>query len=234
MITASCQRSTAGSLRGAPLLLLGLLVLAAGRASAQAPRGPGAPGPGTSALTVEHLGRGRIRIKRGKAALRLDLGPDFAGCKGEMYDPMEKQRWQAAVSIEVVDETASPPFDYLVLLAQAAANCNIQGACGASRGESTLIWLKLTRDLALAGKQAILFDSCDVGRWALIEGGEGGAGTEEGFSAKDLRWTGGVLQIDVETDIDDPPKKNWRLTYDRRQPEAGLSWLQEDALRPKD
>ena len=150
-----------------------------------------------------------------------------------MYDPMEKARWKNEMSIELVDATERPPFVYLVLLAQAASHCNIQGACGASRGESTLIWLRLTQDLALAGKQAIRFDSCDLDLWALIEGGAGGAGTEMGFAAKDLRWTGAELQIDVRAVRDDPPE-GWRLTYDRRQPEAGLGWAQQAVTpRPK-
>jgi len=57
--------------------------------------------------------------------------------------------------------------------------------------DSTLFWLKVTKDLSLAGKQAFAIDDCRAGRIAnVVE-----TGGEEYFSwiqAKDLPWVGEV------------------------------------------
>ena len=54
-------------------------------------------------------------------------------------------------------------------MVSASPNCNVQGRCGAGGSNTTLLWLKLTRDLRLAGKQAFAIDDCQAGRSARIE-----------------------------------------------------------------
>lgn len=204
------------SLAGAALIVLGArgaLALAPTRLAAPAP-----PAHGVASLVVEQVGVGQIRISRGGKVVRLDLRADIEGCKTVTFDPMTKQRWPAEVQIERVDESESASFLYVVLLAQAMSNCNIQGECGASEGDSTLIWLKLGKDLALAGKQAVLFDSC-LAKAAQIAADR----DETGFAAKDLPWVGDVLRIEVDA-VGRDASKGWRLSYDHGHPEAGLRW----------
>jgi len=80
-----------------------------------------------------------------------------------------------------------PPYTYVLLLASAASNCNVQGECGADGSDSTLFWLKITRDLSLAGKQSFPISDCRAHRVAVTtaDPGDPNFGT---IQAKDLPW----------------------------------------------
>ncbi len=134
----------------------------------------------------------------------------------------------------MVDETEKAPYTYVVLLASAPPNCNIQGECGAGGSDTTLLWLKLSRDLKLADKQAFAIDDCRAGRSARItrETDPKGEIPDIYFEikAKDLPWKGDVLQIDYEEKPGDAAVVR-RLIYDRRDPDAGLKKVPVEAPR---
>lgn len=157
---------------------------------------------GKASIFLKDLDNGRIRLTRGSQKLVLDLARDISGCPGRVYDPSTNEEYAGGASFEVVDETEKAPYTYLVLLASAAPNCNIQGECGAGGSDTTLLWLKLSSDLKLAGKQAFGIDDCRAGRSARItrETDPKGEIPDIYFDikAKDLPGNGDVLQIDYE------------------------------------
>ena len=196
-------------------LAIGILTLAGGDASAEAPN-----------VTVKGFDNGRVRLVRGSQRAEINLGPDISGCKGRLHDPMTKEESENGLTFEVVDETVKAPYTYVVLLASASPNCNVQGACGAGGPDSTLLWLKLTRDLKLAGKKAVVFEQCSTNRQVRLEKKKGstgdGADGFTGIKARDLSWMGDVLRIEYEEGFQEPVRVQ-SVVYDRRNPEAGLT-----------
>ncbi|HEV8577722.1 MAG TPA: hypothetical protein VGX68_01470 [Thermoanaerobaculia bacterium] len=169
-------------------------------------------------VAVENLNEGRIRLERAGHRLVLNLARQISGCTGQTYDRTVNEEYDAEVDFEIVDEIEGAPYTYLVLLASAPPNCNIEGECGAGGLDSTLFWLKVTKDLSLADKQAFGIDDCRASRIAnIVE-----TGGEEYFSwiqAKDLPWVGDVLTIEYQEEGDDSIH---RLIFDRQNPDAGL------------
>jgi hypothetical protein len=174
---------------------------------------------GRKPVAVESLGGGRIQIRRARRTLNVDLAQEISGCTGRLYDRTVNEEYESTVGFQIVDETKKASYTYLLLLASAPPNCNVQGMCGAGGPDSTLIWLKLTEDLALAGKQSFVLDDCRSGRSAVIPRREGAEGEYVEVQAKDLPWIGDALQIEFEEMSQD---KIPRLVYDRQNPDAGL------------
>lgn len=203
------------------LILVGVAVANSG--ASLVPQPLKAPPKGQAPIAVDSLDKGRIRIHRAGRKRVLNLGREISGCKGRLYDPMTQESSEAEVGFEIVDETEKPPYTYVLLLASAASNCNVQGECGADGSDSTLFWLKITRDLSLAGKQSFPISDCRGRRVAVTtaDPGDPNFGT---IQAKDLPWVGDVLQIEFEKGDKDEGKTQ-RLLYDRRDPNAGLRWV---------
>jgi hypothetical protein len=179
--------------------------------------------PGTP-ISIQGLHHGRVRFERGSQKLVLSLGRDISGCKSRLYDPMTKEESDAGVSWEVVDETVKASDTYVLLLASASPNCNVEGRCGAGGPDSTLLWLKLTKGLKLAGKKAVVFEQCTTNRQARLPATDSKVEAPDEpaeIKAKDLPWNGDVLQIEYEEGAVEPVVVR-RLVYDRRNPEAGL------------
>jgi hypothetical protein len=176
------------------------------------------PYSGTT-IAVESLGGGSIKLKRARRKLIVHLAQEISGCTGRLYDSVTNEEYESTPSFEVVDETEKTPYIYLVLLATAPPNCNVQGRCGAGGPDSTLIWLKLTEGLTLAGKQAFAIDDCRADRYAAITREEGSGDHHAELRARDLLWVGDALKIDFEEGTEDLIR---RLVYDRRNPDAGL------------
>lgn|GEM_PF-1116361 len=182
-----------------------------------------ASSPG-SPTSIKGLHDGHVRLERGSQKLVLDLGRDISGCTRRLYDPMTKEESDAGVSFEVVDETVKASNTYVLLLASASPNCNVEGRCGAGGPDSTLLWLKLTKGLKLAGKKAVVFEQCTTNRQARLPTTASKAANPDEpaeIKAKDLPWNGDVLQIEYEEGAVEPVLVR-RLVYDRRNPEAGL------------
>ncbi len=178
-----------------------------------------APPNGRMPVAVESLDEGRIRLKKAGRKLVVDLSPEISGCTGRVYDLTVKEEWEARVGFEIVDETEKAGYTYIVLLATAPPNCNVQGHCGTAEPDSTLIWLKLAEDLSLAGTQSFAIENCRAVRFVKREDD-----SYEAVQAKDLSWTNDILQVDFEEEYSEP--STWRLTYDRREPELGLQKAQ--------
>ncbi|HEX4961239.1 MAG TPA: hypothetical protein VF173_10410 [Thermoanaerobaculia bacterium] len=217
----------------AAALLLGTITVTGSCTSWRVPSLKGPPN-GSMPVAVEGLKGGRIRVERAGRKLVVDLAQEISGCTGRTYDRTVNEEYAGGVGFEIVDETERAPYIYLVLLASAQANCNIQGRCGAAV-DSTLIWLKLTRELGLAGKQAFAIADCRAERSARVEG-EGDP--DFLLEAKDLTWTGDVLQIRYEESAGDS-ETLWHLIYDRQNPDAGFQRAPErgtgsSAKRPED
>lgn len=145
-----------------------------------------------------------------------DLAEEISGCTGRLYDPMVNEESEGGADLEIVDETTKAPYTYMVLLATAPTNCNIQGICGAAK-DTTLIWLKFTEKLSLASRQAFAIEDCRAGRSTKVERGEY---PDDEIRAKNLPWVNGVLQIDFDEEL--AQKSIPTLIYDRQNPEAGL------------
>ena len=179
-----------------------------------------APPTGRMPVAVENLNQGRIRMDRAGRRLVVDLAREISGCTGRTYDLTVHEEYEGGVGFEIVDETEKAPYTYLVLLASAPPNCNVEGECGAGGLDSTLVWLKVTRDLSLAGKQAFPIDDCRAGRFAKVFKEED---PEDYFfdtiQAKDLPWVGDVLQIEYQDRDEDSIR---HLIYDRGDPDTGL------------
>ena len=212
--------------------LSGLLVLAgcASRAARHVEVPPGMKMP----VAVEDLdSKGRIRLQRGSQRLVVDLGRDISGCKGTLYDLTVHEEYEdmSGASYGLVDETERAPYTYVVLLAWAPPNCNIEGHCGSGGWDSTLVWLKLSPDLKLAGKQVLVLDDCRGDRSAveMLEPGEQSE-EEEGFEylkVKDLPWDGDVLRVAYQN----RDEKVQRFIYDRRNPDAGFQKAPESSQK---
>ena len=170
-------------------------------------------------IAVKAFDSGRLEITRSTHKVTLNLHPDIGGCVGYLYDPLEHEKLgRVGVTFDLVDDTERASYTYLVLLASSWPNCNVQGRCGAPGGEdSSLIWLKLNSDLTLAAKQVLALDDCDSGKSVQITG----TGPERRLMAKDLPWTGELLQIDYEV-VAGSSDRDWRLIYDRSKPDAGI------------
>lgn len=209
--------------------VFGILTLTGVCASSGAADPPRTPRQGETLISVKGLDAGRVRLTRGTQKLVLNLGPDISGCKSRLYDPMEHVSSDADVRFETVDETRQGAYTYLVLLAGAPPNCNVQGMCGAGEESLTLIWLKLDKDLKLAGKQAFAVDECPVQRLIRIEGKDVLGPDLVEIKARDLPWTGDVLKVEYE---EDEGKTVRRLIYDRRNPDAGFKHVPVESPAP--
>jgi len=205
-------------------LLSGILAVGAGCASRAVRHVEIPPGMETPVIVEDLDSRGRIRLQRGRQRLVVDLGRDISGCKGTLYDPTVNEEYEdiSGASYGLVDETEKASYTYVVLLAWAPPNCNTQGHCGAGGWDATLIWLKLSQDLKLEDKQALVLDDCREDRAAveMLEH-EPASEEEEGFEylqAKDLPWDGNVLRVAYQVG----DEKVQRFIYDRRNPDAGF------------
>jgi hypothetical protein len=209
-----------GSLKAVAVALIFGVVAFGESCASEASHRLKAPPNGRMPVAVENLDKGRIRLDRDGRRLVVDLAREISGCTGRRYDLTVNEEHEAGVDFEIVDETEKAAYTYLVLLASAPPNCNVQGHCGGGGSDSTLIWLKVTKDLSLAGKQAFPIDECRAGRFANVFKEEDPEDYYFGtIQAKDLPWIGDLLQIEYQERDKDSIQ---RLVYDRQDPEAGL------------
>ena len=200
-------------LRAVPVVLsLGVLVLGMAGASAATPSEGGRP------VAVEALQAGKIQLLRAGETRVVDLAREISGCKGSTFDPSTKEKYPGGPTVEVVDETEKGPFTYVLLLASAPANCNVQGECGAGGPDATLLWLKVDKMLAVVDREAFALNDCRAQRSAKVTTAEEPDDPDFGrILAKDLPWNGDVLRIEYQE-----REATRHLSYDRRAPGAGL------------
>ena len=122
----------------------------------------GAPGQTPPSLSVAWEKGGIVRLKEGGRAARVNLSQDIVGCLGQLYDPTTSERFgKGEGTSRVLDVTVNQGRRFVLLMALAAANCNVQGHCGAA-GEPnvTLIWLEIAADLSVVKKQTFAVVDC--------------------------------------------------------------------------
>lgn len=171
--------------------------------------------PGTTGIDVESLNDGRIRIERGERSQVVDLSREVSGCKGELYDPTTGDKSWPAVELELLDQAEKDSRAYLLLLATAPSNCNVQGMCGAApEPDATILWLKLAKDLSVEETRAAVIHSCTRFKTLRIDLGDG-----FDIQASDLPWSGDILTVPFEDGMDGPVRQ---LVYDRKDPAAGF------------
>ncbi len=193
------------------VLSLGALLLGMAGASAAVP----------PPVAVEALQAGKIQLVRAGETRVVDLAREISGCKGATVDPSTQEKYPGGPTIEVVDETEQGPFTYVLVLASAPANCNVQGECGAGGPDATLVWLKVDKKLAVVDREAFALNDCRAQRSAKVTTAEEPDDPNFGrILAKDLPWNGDVLRIEYQE-----RETTRHLSYDRRAPGAGLQSL---------
>jgi hypothetical protein len=156
----------------------------------------------------------QIRIVAGTERTLVDLTDDISGCL-DLFDPHSpKYRSKELLWIKVLDRVRKDDKRYLVLLARAQSNCNVQGFCGAAT-DHTLIWLKLGAGLKLEEKQSAVIEKCK----SNINVNDSEYDRQGGMVIKLVR---GRLAIEYGNTIDDDVRTLSRLVYDRKFPEQGF------------
>lgn len=122
---------------------------------------PKSRGQSAAAIKVYPARGKQIRIVAGTEWTLINLTDDISGCL-DLFDPHSpKYRWKLSLGIKVIDRVSKDDNRYLVLLAEAQSNCNVQGYCGAAT-DHTLIWLKLGAGLKLEEKQSAVIEDCKL------------------------------------------------------------------------
>ena len=160
---------------------------------------------------------GVIRLQSSHQTAFIDLASKIAGCTGQMYDPTTGEKWDGGVSFSFLDVSRRKSLTYILLLASAAPNCNVQGMCGASETQDkTLLWLCISVGRTLIKHQRVVVESCSEARFPDIP---------EGDPQAWLPFTDGVLKISCEQ-LDPAGEAEetikGQVEYDQGHPEAGL------------
>jgi len=124
------------------------------------------------------------------------------------------RRTKARADITVLDRVRSDGDYYVVLMAGAESNCNIQSMCGAA-SDYTLIWIRLDRNLRLKDKQAVVVEDCRSGI-SITD-----PPRKEDQEPK-LRLVRGKLTVVYGNDSDPEKGITTRLVYDRKAPDQGF------------
>jgi hypothetical protein len=173
-------------------------------------------------LKVSKAARGRVRITNGKFQAVVDLEKDISGCF-DLYDPTDRKfRVKDSAGITVIDIVSKDAKHYIVLLADAESNCNVQGHCGAAR-DYTLIWLKLDDHLKLEDKRAAVIEDCRSSIFVIEPDYP-----REPDKDLELKLVDGKLNLKYG-DISKDSADSSRLIYDRNAPEKSFLITTEKA-----
>jgi hypothetical protein len=180
----------------------------------QQPTPPKPRGQITTAIKVYPALGKRIRIVAGTERTLVNLTDDVSGCL-ELFDPtISQRRTREPLRIKVIDRVSKDDKRYLVLLAEAQSNCNIQGYCGAAT-DHTLIWLKLGAGLKLEEKKSAVIEGCKSNIYI--------ADPEfERLNEPPIKLVRGKLTIEYGNTFDDNVRTLSKLVYDRKFPERGF------------
>jgi hypothetical protein len=193
-------------------IFLGLICGQMAQGQQTAPSKP--RGQNTTAITVYPARGKRIRIVAGTERTLVNLTDDVSGCL-ELFDPTISRRiTRQPLRIKVIDRVSKDDKRYLVLLAEAQSNCNVQGRCGAAT-DYTLIWLKLGAGLKLEEKKSAVIVDCRMD----IDMIDPEYGRQDELIIKLVR---GRLAIEYGNTFDDNVRTLSQLVYDRKNPERGF------------
>ena len=175
----------------------------------------GARGGGRgSGLAISSTGRAGIEVSNGLTRRTLDFEEDISGCM-DTYDPATGETDEVPAEIRVAHSAFRKGKYYLLLIASATANCNIQGLCGAGK-DHTALWVKLDRDLRLEDKKAAVIGACQAGI-TIFDPYLDATGDIPSMKAED-----GMLVIDFgNTRGNEEEDIYYRLSYDTSHPERG-------------
>lgn len=171
-------------------------------------------------IKVRPAGNGKVRFSNGKVQSIVNLSKDIAGCL-MAYDSSDPKRKRFDVtSFELLDSVKKGSSIYVVLLASAQGNCNVQGQCGAAESH-TLFWLKLNSPLRVQDKRVVVVEECldDIN---LSENSS-------------LKFNKGLLSIEIEDNLyrNNLDYTVTKLIYKHSAPEKGFSVKIEKRARPK-
>ncbi len=171
-------------------------------------------------LKVRSAGNGKAKITIGKSRSIINLSEAIAGClmTYDGSDPESKK--YDATSFDLIDSVKKDGSIYVVLLATAGGNCNVQGHCGAAESY-TLFWLKLNNSLKLQKKNSVVVQNC-LDDLNLTEDSE-------------IKLNQGVLKIQFEDNLDQENLDYTitRLIYKHREAEKGFIVKTKKRDRPQ-
>jgi hypothetical protein len=176
---------------------------------------PKSRGLSAAAIKVSPARGKRIRIVAGAEQAYINLTDDVSGCL-DLFDPhSETYRWKQPLWIKVIDRVRKDDKHYLVLLARAQSNCNVQGYCGAAT-DHTLIWLKLGAGLKLEEKKSAIIEDCKSNIYLI----------DSAYDRLDgrpiIKLVSGRLTVEYGKTLDDNVRTLSRLVYDRKFSEQGF------------
>ena len=172
---------------------------------------------------------GKAQIISGKASAVIDLSKDISGCL-LIYDGTDpKLKKYDATGFNLLDSVRKNGAIYLVLVATSGGNCNVQGHCGATE-DWTMIWLKLSNNLKVLDKKAVVVQSCHYGSIDLesIE-------LDKNDVQKPPKLVNGKLKIGYSENQyrEDRDYIFHTLTYKKAEAEKGFTVKTEKRERPK-
>lgn len=174
----------------------------------------------SQSIKVRSAGNGKARITNGKVQSVVNLSKDIGGCL-LTYDATERKRKTFDVTaFELIDAVKIGNTTYVVFVATAQGNCNVQGQCGAAESY-TLFWLKLNSALKVQSKQVAVVEECldDIN---LTEGSA-------------IKLKKGILSIEFEDNLyrESMDYTVTKLVYKHSEADKGFSIKTEKRDRPK-
>ncbi len=156
----------------------------------------------------------QLRVVSGTNRAIINLTEDIAGCL-TLFDPsMSSKRIKQPLGVKLLDQVSKNEKYYLIVLASAQSNCNVQSHCGAA-SDYTLIWLELDANLHLTRKQAEAIELCRSDIYVLDP-------QSNDQDAPPLKLTKGKLVIEYGSSDSGQARTNSKLVYDRTSPEQGF------------
>lgn len=178
-------------------------------------------------IDLRAAGAGKIAVAKGKMRAVVDLTGETAGCvyaAGREKRALERRGCTAsAASYELIDAVEKNGRYYLVVLSEAAGNCNVCGRCGATESFA-LVWLALDARLRVIEKKSVPIEYC-LGSTSLVRPVPGIEEYENDAELK-LSFEGDLLRVayeKAEITSDEPISYQFStLRYDRKTPEKGF------------
>ena len=115
----------------------------------------------------------------------------------------------------MLDVTEDNGEHFVVLSAEAPANCDVQARCGGAPLDMTLIWLEVGADLSLESKQVFAVEDCWESRALDDEPVDNGDWIE--WRKRLLSLSHGAFTMRFSEF-----NTSGSVTYDRRTPRSGL------------
>lgn len=181
-------------------------------------------------VVLRSLGSARVSLSRGTLHATIDLSEEVVGCgyvSGEGRIALRKRGCAASpATFKLIDATTQNGSTYVVVLSDAAGNCNVCGRCGATEA-FVLIWLELDASLRLRQKKSVTLEDCMAFISMVSPAGE--VNETPNDSGLALSFKDDVLSVEFEKrifDDNDNDKTSYQLShlkYSRREPGLGFS-----------